>query len=87
MSSETELLFKLLILSDVEGEDILLEDLIELIDSVQDRKLLDELKRRFGWMPPRVAFSKLSRDSRWKDALADAARLFLEHYLLSKSQR
>ena len=86
MDIKAKLLVDLLILSHLEGEDIALENILELLDSKHYGKHLEELRRDFGWMPPRVAFSKLSHNSGWRKSLAQAAQEYLQSHLLASSK-
>ena len=85
MDLKAKLLYDLLIVSHLEGEDLSLNQVVEALmhEESSYKDLLELLKHELGDMPPRVVFAKLHKLSFWQTSLHIAAKRYLEDHLLA----
>ena len=70
-----KLILKILELSEEEGEDILLSEILKHVGN--ERELVNELKQ-FEALPPRIVISKLLYEPKWKTSIRMASEIYLQ---------
>jgi len=81
---KAKLLYDLLIVSHLEGEDVSLSQVANALRNVDEyRHLLKVLEHELGDMPPRVVFAKLRLLNAWHEPFSIAAKQYLEDHLLA----
>jgi len=81
---KAKLLYDLLIVSHLEGEDLSLSQVVDALYNVDEyRHLLKALEHELGDLPPRIVFAKLRLLNAWHESLSIAARQYLENHLLA----